>query len=256
LSQDLPDIIHLDRYCVITYKQTGVESKSVAMKVPNMPVPEILPIFPLTGVLVLPGTVLPLHIFEPRYRNMVEDALEEDKVFGMIQPFAPQPDNLPRPGAEKESPDLYKIGCAGYIEKYEKSADGRFFIQLKGVNRFRFEEELELRRGYRRVKALYSEFPDAHLAEGWNCERDAILQALTLYGQAHGMQVKPEQAQRFSDLELVNLLAVSLPFHPAEKQALLEAQTLKDRENTLINLLRLGGGQADPDSDTTPRTLN
>jgi Lon protease-like protein len=70
------------------------------------------------------------------------------------------------------------------------------------------------------------------------------------------MQVKPEQAQRFSDLELVNLLSVSLPFHPAEKQALLEAQTLKDRENTLINLLRLGGGQADPDSDATPRTLN
>jgi Lon protease-like protein len=94
------------------------------------------------------------------------------------------------------------------------------------------------------------------LPEDWHCERDAILQALTLYGQAHGMQVKPEQAQRFSDLELVNLLSVSLPFHPAEKQALLEAQTVKDRESTLINLLRLGGDQADPDSDTTPRTLN
>ena len=252
----LPVVIHLDRSRAITYKQTGVETNSVAMKIPNMPVPEILPIFPLTGVLVLPGTVLPLHIFEPRYRNMVEDVLEGDKVFGMIQPFVPQPDNRPLPGAEKESPDLYKIGCAGYIEKYEKSADGRFFIQLKGVNRFRFEEELELRRGYRRVKAIYSEFPDAALSEGWNCERDAILQALTSYGQAHGMQVKPEQAQRFSDLELVNLLSVSLPFHPSEKQALLEAQTLKDRENTLLNLLRLGGGQADPDSDATPRTLN
>jgi uncharacterized protein len=226
------------------------------MKIPVMPVPEILPIFPLTGVLVLPGTVLPLHIFEPRYRNMVEDALETDKIFGMIQPFVPQEDNRPQPGAEKQSPDLYKVGCAGYIEKYEKSADGRFFIQLKGVNRFRFEEEAELRRGYRRVKAIYREFPDATLAEGWTCDRKAILQALTLYGQAQGMQIKPEQAERFSDLELVNLLAVSLPFHAAEKQALLEAPTLKDRENTLINLLRLGGGQADPDSDTSPRTLN
>jgi Lon protease-like protein len=226
------------------------------MKIPNMPVPEILPIFPLTGVLVLPGTILPLHIFEPRYRNMVEDALEADKIFGMIQPFVPQADNRPQPGAEKQSPDLYKVGCAGYIEKYEKSADGRFFIQLKGVNRFRFEEEAELRRGYRRVKAIYREFPDASLAEGWSCDRKTILQALTLYGQAQGMQIKPEQAERFSDLELVNLLAVSLPFHPAEKQALLEAPTLKDRENTLINLLRLGGGHADPDSDTSPRTLN
>jgi uncharacterized protein len=226
----------------------------VAMKIPVMPVPEILPIFPLTGVLVLPGTVLPLHIFEPRYRNMVEDALEADKIFGMIQPFVPQEDNRPPPGAEKEAPDLYKVGCAGYIEKYEKSADGRFFIQLKGVNRFRFEEEAELRRGYRRVKAIYREFPDATLAEGWSCDRKPILQALTLYGQAQGMQVKPEQAERFSDLELVNLLAVSLPFHPAEKQALLEAPSLKDRENTLINLLRLGGGQTDPDA--SPRTLN
>jgi uncharacterized protein len=226
------------------------------MKIPIMPVPEILPIFPLTGVLVLPGTILPLHIFEPRYRNMVEDALDADNIFGMIQPFVPQEDNRPQPGGEKESPDLYKVGCAGYIEKYEKSADGRFFIQLKGVNRFRFEEEAELRRGYRRVKAIYREFPDATLAEGWSCDRRAILQALTLYGQAQGMQIKPEQAERFSDLELVNLLAVSLPFHTAEKQALLEAPTLKDRENTLINLLRLGGGQADPDSDTSPRTLN
>ena len=72
----LPVVIRLDRSRAITYKQTGVETNSVAMKIPNIPVPEILPIFPLTGVLVLPGTVLPLHIFEPRYRNMVEDALD------------------------------------------------------------------------------------------------------------------------------------------------------------------------------------
>jgi hypothetical protein len=226
------------------------------MTIPQLPLPEILPIFPLTGVLLLPGTILPLHIFEPRYRNMVEDALAGDNIFGMIQPFAPQQDNRPRPGSEGETPDLYRIGCVGYIEKFERSADGRFFLQLKGVNRFRFEDELTLHRGYRRVKALYHEFSDATLVEGWTCDRQSILQALTLYGQAHGMQVKPEQAERFSDLELVNLLGVSLPFHPAEKQALLEAPTLKERENTLINLLRLGGDRADPDSDTTPRTLN
>jgi len=221
-----------------------------------MPLPDILPVFPLTGVLLLPGTVLPLHIFEPRYCNMVQDALNGDKIFGMIQPFAPQQDNRPLPGAEKDAPDLYKLGCAGYIEKSEKSADGRFFIQLRGVNRFKFEDELALRRGYRRVKAIYKDFPDATLAEGWSCDRPAILQALTIYGQANGMHVKPEQAERFSDLELVNLLGVSLPFHPAEKQALLEAPTLKDRENTLVGLLRLGGDDVEPGSDTPPRTLN
>jgi len=226
------------------------------MTIPRMNLPERLPIFPLTGVLLLPGTVLPLHIFEPRYRAMVEDALNADKVFGMIQPFAPQQDNRPVPGAEKETPDLYKVGCAGYIDNCEKLPDGRFFLQLKGVNRFRFEEEFPLHKGYRRVKAIYQDFPDATLGEGWHCERQTVLKALADYGRAHGLEVKPEQADRFSDLELVNLLGVSLPFHPAEKQALLEAATIKDREKMLVNLLCLGAGPEDPGPDTSSRRLN
>lgn len=187
---------------------------------------------------------------------MVEDALEADKIFGMMQPFVPQQDNRPLPGAEKERPDLYKVGCAGYIEEWEKLPDGRFFIELKGINRFRFEEELPLQRGYRRVKAIYKEFPDATLGEGWRCDRQQVLNALAEFGRAHGMQVKPEHAARFSDLELVNLLGVSLPFHPAERQALLEAPTLQEREKMLINLLRLGADPMDPDEDTAPRKLN
>ena len=229
----------------------------MTMTVPQMALPEILPVFPLTGVMLLPGTVLPLHIFEPRYRNMIEDALNGDKIFGMIQPFAPQDDNRgPRPGTEGGGPELYKVGCAGYIEQSEKFPDGRYFVQLKGVNRFRYEIELPLHRGYRRVRGIYQEFPDAALQEGWQCDRGAVLGALAAYGDAHGMEVKPEHAQRFSDLELVNLLSVSLPFHPAEKQALLESLTLKDRENMLVNLLRLGAGTSDPDPGAAPRTLN
>jgi Lon protease-like protein len=226
------------------------------MKIPRAKLPEQLGLFPLTGVLLLPGTVLPLHIFEQRYRNLVEDALEGDKVFGMIQPFTPQQDNRPLPGAEKEIPDLYKVGCVGFIDRWEKLPDGRFFVQLKGVNRFRFDEELPLNRGYRRVKAIYSEFSDATLGEGWTCERQSILVALADYGRAHGLEVKPEQAERFSDLELVNLLGVSLPFHPAEKQALLEAPTLKDRENMLVNLMRLGASPEEPEPDPSDRKLN
>ncbi len=223
----------------------------------SVKLPEILPVFPLTGVLLFPGMTLPLHIFEARYRHMVEDALEGDKIFGMIQPFVPRQDNRPLPGAEKEAPELYKIGCAGYIDSWEKSADGRFFIQLKGVKRFRFEEELPLYRGYRRVKPIYEGFADDTEASGWHCERTAVLTALTQYGKAHGMEVKPEQAERFTDVELVNLLGASLPFHPAEKQALLEAPTLKQREMILIDLLRLGTSSPDPsDPETKPRTLN
>jgi hypothetical protein len=225
------------------------------MSVPQVTLPEILPVFPLTGVMLLPGTVLPLHIFEPRYRNMVEDALDGDKIFGMIQPLAPQDDNRgPRPGTESGAPELYKVGCAGYIEQSENFPDGRYFIQLKGVNRFRYENELPLGRGYRRVRGIYQEFPDATVQDGWQCDRGVVLGALAAYGEAHGMQVKPEHAARFSDLELVNLLSVSLPFHPAEKQALLEALTLKDRENMLVNLLRLGAGT--PERGAAPRTLN
>jgi Lon protease-like protein len=86
------------------------EEKIVAMTVPQMTLPEVLPVFPLTGVMLLPGTVLPLHIFEPRYRAMIEDALDGDKIFGMIQPFTPQSDNRgPQPGAENVAPDLYKV---------------------------------------------------------------------------------------------------------------------------------------------------
>lgn len=229
----------------------------MVMTVPQMPLPDVLPVFPLTGVMLLPGTVLPLHIFEPRYRALVEDALDGDKIFGMIQPFTPQNDNRgPQPGAETSTPELYRVGCAGYIEKWEKLPDGRYFVQLTGVNRFRFDEELELQRGYRRVKASYQEFPDANLEQSWRCDRAAVLDALATFGKAHGMQVRPEQAEKFSDLELINLLAVSLPFHPAEKQALLEAMELKDRERMLVKLLLLGGAPLDAASEAPPRTLN
>jgi Lon protease-like protein len=224
-------------------------------RIPQVALPGTLAVFPLTGVLLLPGTTLPLHIFEPRYRAMVEDALGADRIFGMIQPVVPQNDNRPLPGAEKETPELYKVGCAGYIEKCEKLPDGRFLIQLTGVNRFRVQEELPQRRGYRVVKADYRDFPDHSLQEGWRGERRALIQALMEYSKAHHLQLRPEQAERFSDIELVNLLGVALPFHPAEKQALLEAASPQDREDVLIGLLRLGGAPPD-ESGVPPRTLN
>lgn len=218
--------------------------------------PEILPVFPLTGVLLLPGTVLPLHIFEPRYRNMLEDALGAQGIFGMVQPVVPRQDNRPLPGAEKEIPDLYKIGCAGFIERWEKSPDGRYMLELKGLNRFRAEAELPLLRGYRRVKATYQEFLDSVSEQDWRCDRSALIHAFQEYGKAHGLQVESSQLDQFSDLELINLLGVSLPFYPTEKQALLEAPSLKDREIVLLNLLQLGTGPEVPTSDIPKRTLN
>lgn len=223
---------------------------------PPTSLPEILPVFPLTGVLLLPSTVLPLHVFEPRYRNMVEDALQADGVFGMIQPVVPRQDNRPLPGAEKEIPDLYKIGCAGYIERWKKAEDGRFAIQLKGLNRFRADEELPLHHGYRRVKANYRMFPDSPIEADWHGDRQALYKALDEYTKAHGLKVNLDQLKEFTDLELVNLLGVSLPFHPSEKQALLEAPSLNDRNEVLLNLLTLGGGPDASGSEVPKRTLN
>jgi uncharacterized protein len=218
--------------------------------------PPILSIFPLTGTLLLPGTRLPLHIFEPRYRNMVEDALSSDGVFGMIQPVAPQQDNFPQPGAENTIPELYEVGCAGYIERWEKAPDGRYVIQLHGLSRFRIQEELSLERGYRRIRPDYSCFPDTASEEVPQPDRARLTQALENYGKRHGLTIDLKQIDPISDSDLVNVLGVAMPFHPAEKQAILEASTCRDREQVLITLLELGGEEPGPDPEPGSRTLN
>ena len=127
--------------------------------------PETLPIFPLVGALLLPGGRLPLHVFEPRYRAMVEDALAGDGFIGMIQPYATGPVSYDEDepdgdedeaeaeggGAASAEPELFTVGCAGVIERWERLPDGRFIILLKGMARFRIREELEPVRGYRTI---------------------------------------------------------------------------------------------------------
>lgn len=223
---------------------------------PPKSLPEILPVFPLTSVLVFPGMILPLHIFEPRYRNMVEDALSAEGVFGMTQPVVPRQDNRPLPGAEEETPELYSVGCAGYIERWEKLPDGRYDLELRGMNRFRLEGELPLHRGYRRVKANYGDFADSPINRDWRCDRDRLMKILDDYAKNHGLLLKLDQVERVSDIELVNIVGMALPFHPSEKQALLEAPSLKDRETVLLNLLLLGSGSVDPEQGPPPRTVH
>src|SRR5512135_1261304 len=120
--------------------------------------PEIIPVFPLTGSLLLPGNLLPLNIFEPRYRNMVADALDGDQLIGMVQPLTPRQDNWVASAQQPENPEIYAIGCLGRIEECEPQDDGRYLLVLRGVARFRVRQELPLKRGYRRVVADYSEF--------------------------------------------------------------------------------------------------
>jgi len=226
-------------------------------KTASVSLPEILSIFPLTGVLLLPGTRLPLHIFEPRYRNMVHDALEAEAVFGMIQPFTPQKDNFPQPGAERTTPDLYAVGCAGHIERWEKSSDGRYMVQLRGISRFRVREELSLERGYRRVRPDYACFDDLEETDSAAVDRPRLTRALDRYAETRGLTIDLKQLDPIPDTDLVNFLGVAMPFHPSEKQALLEAESIAEREKLLVNLLEFGGeATAPPSGSSGPRTLN
>lgn len=227
--------------------------RNVSTAMSESALPRILPVFPLTGVLLLPGMLLPLHIFEPRYLNMVRDALAEGRYIGMIQPVVPRQDNRPPSGAEREHPELYAVGCAGSLEAHQETPDGRYLIHLRGQSRFRVTEELPLHEGYRRVRADYAEFAgDSGEPESAH-DPARLLEAFAAYAKAREMRVDAEELRRLPGPELVNSLAMSLPYAPAEKQALLEAKTLAERETTLIDLLTIGSPVDPLDNPVPPR---
>ena len=207
--------------------------------------PRILPIFPLTGVVLLPLNWLPLHVFEPRYRALVEDALAGAGFIGMIQPLVPRDDNAPDPDAEPgDDPEVYPVGCAGRIERCERQPDGRFLLLLRGVSRFRVRTELAPRRGYRRVEADYEEFA-ADLAEA-EAEVDPgpALAAARALGRVRGFDLDLDKLAGLPGFSLVNGLAAAMPLSPAEKQALLEAPDPAARQELLTSLLEMNAGPA------------
>jgi hypothetical protein len=220
---------------------------------PTQPVPADLPIFPLTGVLLLPGMWLPLNVFEPRYRNLVEDATQGGMHIGMVQPVVPREDNRPPPVAPPENPAVYRVGCAGRIDQFTHLPDGRYTLMLHGVTRFRIAEELPLQRGYRRVRADYAPFA-ADLASPAELEPARLLEALGRFGRTHNMPFDTNRLGTLPGSALVNGLCMSLPFGPAEKQALLESATLPERETLLLRLMEMGVAPAAPEPG--PPTLN
>jgi uncharacterized protein len=208
------------------------------------PLPTALAIFPLQGVLLLPGNSLPLHIFEPRYRNLVEDALAGPKVIGMIQPRGPVAEE------DLEEPPLYTVGCAGRIHRSQQLPDGRYLILLVGLTRFRVRAELPGLRGYRRVEAAYEEFG----ADGQEPSRvlpdlTPLLSDVQSFGTQHGLEVDISELASIPPPQLVNGLAAALPFSPAEKQALLEAPDPLERTHVLAALLAMSGGPLEPDGE-------
>jgi len=185
-----------------------------------------LSIFPLPGALLFPGLHLPLHIFEPRYRAMVSDAMARDRRIGMIQP-------------SDDDDGLYRVGCVGRIADVEALDDGRYNLVLEGVSLFRVIRELEVTTQFRQVEAelIAGPRPD-ELSLG---RRAALEMESRAFADAAGYSVDWDAVARLDDESLVNGVAQIAPFDAAAKQALLEAEGIEGRAELLVQLMRFFG---------------
>ncbi|MFY9955030.1 LON peptidase substrate-binding domain-containing protein [Bradyrhizobium sp.] len=192
--------------------------------------PEIIPVFPLPGALLLPRGQMPLNIFEPRYLAMVDDALRDGhRLIGMIQPDVTR-------SRKEETPALFSVGCVGRITQLAESGDGRYILELTGVARFRVIEEMVVLTPYRQCKVdFFAYLGDFTARKGEEAvDREALLEVLTDFLKANNLKVDWEGVESAPNEALVNALAMMSPYGPAEKQAMLEAPDLKTRAEILI----------------------
>ncbi|MFN3749367.1 MAG: LON peptidase substrate-binding domain-containing protein [Sphingorhabdus sp.] len=188
-------------------------------------------IFPLPGAILLPDMQLPLHIFEPRYRALVGDALARDRMIGMIQPMG-----------EGDNPPLFTVGCLGRIGDVEALADGRYNIVLEGLQRFTMLRELEVNTPFRQIEAeLWDEDETGEtLSLG---ERAALEAEARRFADAQGYAVDWNSVSQLDDFSLVNVISQIAPFDVAAKQALLESKGLATRNELVIQLMQFFGRQ-------------
>lgn len=202
--------------------------------------PDILPVFPLPGALMLPRSRLPLHLFEPRYLQMLDDVLKtENRLIGMVQPY----------DAPGKSGQLHSIGCAGRLTAFSETEDGRYMITLSGMSRFRIVEEVEGFTPYRRCMVSWDGFGrDLGPAEkDSDFDRDTFMTLLGRFFDDQGLNTDWESLGDADDELLINSLSMLCPFEPEDRQALLEAPSLTTRRETLVTLIEfaLRGGSAE-----------
>jgi len=195
--------------------------------------PSTIPIFPLEGALLLPGGRMPLNIFEPRYLQMVDEAVAGSRLIGVIQP------RLDGGLRDDGEPELCNVGCAGRIIAFSETGDGRYLISLQGVFRFRIAHELTVKTPFRQAKPspFLADLDDDPAAN--EIDRPALLKAFRAYLQANDLEADWESVSRAENAMLVNALSMMAPYGPAEKQALLEAADLKTRAETLIAITEM-----------------
>jgi Lon protease-like protein len=192
--------------------------------------PQVIPVFPLPGALLLPRGQMPLNIFEQRYLAMVDDALRDGhRLIGMIQPDTAHT-------AESDKPKLFSVGCVGRITQFAEAGDGRYILELTGVARFKVVEEQTVLTPYRQCKVDYFPFIDDFTARKGEDEvdRDALIEVLRDFLKANNLKVDWEGVESAPNEALVNALAMMSPYGPPEKQAMLEAPDLKTRAEILI----------------------
>lgn len=210
--------------------------------------PNILPVFPLQGALLLPGGQLPLNIFEPRYRAMIEDAMGGARLVGMIQP------RVKERIAADDAPALYAAGCVGKITSFTETSDGRYLINLTGICRFAVARELPPLRGYRRVEPDWAPYlGDFEAPPESAFDRPGLIAALKSYLARNEFGADWKAVEGTGTADLVVLLAAMCPFDAIEKQALLEAPDAAERGRVLISLLAMGRGA---DKGERPSRMN
>jgi Lon protease-like protein len=196
--------------------------------------PDNVGVFPLSGVLLLSGGHLPLNVFEPRYLQLIDDALKGNRLIGVIQPVFSETEESPA-----GTPELCKVGTIGRITTFGETGDGRYVIDVSGVCRFRMIDEVAHSHPYRRVRIVPFITDLSEPDDDPTVDRDSLLMAFRSYLDAHKLEVDWEAVTKTTNRTLVNSLAMMAPFGPREKQALLEAHDLKMRAETLVAMTEM-----------------
>jgi Lon protease-like protein len=208
--------------------------------------PEIIPVFPLPGALLLPRGQMPLNIFEQRYLAMVDDSFRDGhRLIGMIQPDVSH-------SKDEAHPKLFQVGCVGRITQLTESGDGRYILELTGITRFKIIEEQTVLTPYRQCKVDYFGYLDDFTARKGEeaVDREALLKALTEFLEANNLKADWDGIENAPNEALVNALAMMSPYGAPEKQAMLEAPDLKTRAEILIAVTEMDLAKKGTSGDT------
>ena len=182
--------------------------------------PNVIPVFPLSGVIYFPKTNLPLNIFEQRYLDLVNDTYKNDKLMGMVQ-------------SQRNGNQVYKIGCLGKINDFQKSEDGRILINLTGITRFKIIEEVKNKKLYREFKVDYKTFEIDLKDPSGDLDTDDLMNKAKTFFRKNGLLLNWREFEKLDKTQKINTLSMISPVTNEEKQKLLEAITIKDKVNTL-----------------------